>query len=117
VFLPESGKVIGILYSSLNNYNHLSGEGILEDIEQANEDIAMENRRVKIEADYAVPTNISYVAPSRDILKFFDELNSDGVFTLPPDTKTLDELIASTPQKEMLPDQIPGTIQKIDLES
>ena len=117
VFLPESGKVIGVLYSSLNDYNQLSGEGVLKDIELAKEGKAVESMQIKIKAKYAVPTNISYVAPSHDISGFFSERKSDGDFTLPSDTKTLDELIASKEQKEILPGQIPGTRWKIDLES
>jgi len=117
VFLPESGKVIGVLYSSLNDYNQLSGEGVLKDIELTKEGKAVESMQIKIKAKYAVPTNISYVIPSRDISGFFSELNSGDDFTLPSDTKTLDELIASKDQEEMLPGQLPGTIWKIDLES
>ncbi len=92
VFLPENGKVIGIIDSSLEDYNISKKEDV-----------------------YKNPTNISYATPSYHISNFFKEVKTKGGFELPNDTQTLDDLFANTKQKVVLPHKPTFKITKIDL--
>lgn len=72
VFLPENGKVIGIMDSSLNNpAKNEQGD------------------------KYNIPTNISYATPSYLIAKFFKNVEAKDPFELPEDAETFADIIAN----------------------
>lgn len=70
VFLPDSGKVIGILYAGLN-------------------DVGVTKRNDV----YKIPTSISYVVPSHYIGSTLDAVSSLEAFRLPDGTPTLDAIV------------------------
>jgi len=70
VFLPDTGKVVGVLYAALNDIEHTFRKDI-----------------------YRVPTNISYVVPHHFIVKSLQNIEGNPDFVLPEDTKSIDELI------------------------
>lgn len=78
VFLPETGEVIGVLYGGLNDYSLTKNKDI-----------------------YAMPTNISYVVPSHFISKSLALIIEDPRFTLPPNIKTLQEMLDSFDPKDL----------------
>lgn len=92
VFLPDSGKVIGIVNSSLYD---ISADGIAKNNNQK-------------------PTNISYAIPSYNILELFEEIKATDGLKLPADIKTLEELLSSKELELNLPGKIPGTVTKLD---
>ncbi len=92
VFLPENGKVIGIINNSLNEY------------------IISDNNNF-----YNIPAHISYVIPSYHIYNFYKDVKAEGGFELPNDTQTLDDLFANKKQKLVLPHESSCKITKIDL--
>ncbi|TET75426.1 MAG: serine protease [Candidatus Aminicenantes bacterium] len=73
VFLPNTGRVIGVLYAGLNDI----AQTFQKDV-------------------YKVPTNISYVVPSHFIANSLRNIESDPDFKLPEDTKSIHELIESS---------------------
>lgn len=79
VFLPQTGKVIGILYAGL----HDIAETLKQDV-------------------YRVPTNISYVIPSHLLAKSLRSIESDPELAPSEDTKSIDELIKSAEIKSAL---------------
>ncbi len=89
VFLPENGKVIGIIDSSLNDFAKSEQGGI-----------------------YGVPTNISYATPSYHIANFFELVKAKDPFELPKDTETFADLVANTIKKVVMPHQPTGKIIK-----
>ena len=70
VFLTDSGKVVGILYSALTDTVRTTGE-----------------------ATYAMPTNISYAIPAFPIPNILARLKALPGFAMPGDAPTLDRLI------------------------
>jgi len=85
VFLPETGDVIGVINSSLNEISFSSNPNISE-----------ENNKVKPHFHQVnSPTNISYVVPSRYIEAMLEKAREDKRISLPEDTLTLEELIKS----------------------
>lgn len=70
VFLPSSGKVLGVLYAGLNDI----GETTKKDI-------------------YRLPTNISYVVPAHLIAAAFRKIKEYPEMVAPKDTQSLDEII------------------------
>lgn len=97
VFLPENGKVIGILNCGLREFYQLSEEDVPK-------------------AKYAVPTNISHVVPSNYILEFLKTVQKDPRAKLPKDTKTFDELIEETPREFVNDPRKPRiTITRVDI--
>lgn len=70
VFLPETAKVIGVLYA-----------GLVDILQTSKQDI------------YSVPTNISYVIPSNLIRSALKEIENNPNFALPENALTLDEII------------------------
>ena len=75
VFLPESGKVIGVLYAGLNDIDHTY----------------LENKEIL----YNKPTNISYVIPSHLINESLKSVENNKNFKLPDDALSIDEMIES----------------------
>lgn len=71
VFLPDSGRIVGVLYGSLNDFRRTLNQ---KDI-------------------YTVPTNISYVVPSHYVSAALKQFDEEKVFELPKDAKPLDEII------------------------
>ena len=95
VFLPENGKVVGIINSSLEDFAK-SGQ---QDI-------------------YKIPTNISYAIPSYHIFNFFKEVEAKYGFELPKDTETLNDLFANTKEEVVMPHQPTGKIiKKIEIDT
>lgn len=72
VFLPNKGRIIGILYAGLN-----------DDVSKV----------YNAHIFYSVPTNISYVVPSHYLTKALEILDKDDPFQLPEDTKTFDSIV------------------------
>ncbi len=72
IFLPETGKILGILYGSLTEPNHTS-EGLR----------------------YSSPTNISYVVPSNFFSEPLKQLENDPKFQPPKDALTLEEILTT----------------------
>lgn len=70
VFIPDTGKVIGVLYAGLNDFALT-----------ANKDIS------------TMPTCISYVVPSHFLINSLKNIDDIPQVKLPKDTKSLDELI------------------------
>ena len=89
VFLPENGKVIGIIDSRLNDFAKSEQGGI-----------------------YGVPTNISYATPSYHIANFFELVKAKDPFELPKDTETFADLVANTKKEVVMPHQPTGKIIK-----
>ena len=73
VFIPDTGKVIGVLYAGLNDF----ARTVKKDI-------------------YKVPTCISYVVPSHFLINSLESIEDNPQVKLPKDTKSIDELIKST---------------------
>ena len=73
VFIPNTGKVIGILYAGLNDF----ARTVKKDI-------------------YKIPTCISYVVPSHFLISSLKNIEDNPQVKLPRDTKSIDELIKST---------------------
>lgn len=73
VFIPNTGKVIGILYASLNDV-----------VITLKKDI------------YKMPTCISYIVPSHFLINSLKNIEDNPQVKLPKDTKSIDELIKST---------------------
>ena len=74
VFIPDTGKVIGILYAGLNDFT-----------------------RTVVQKDiYKMPTCISYVVPSHFLINSLKNIEDNPQVKLPKDTKSIDELIKST---------------------
>jgi len=72
VFIPETGKVIGVLYAGLSDIGQTSGQDL-----------------------YRVPTNISYVVPSHFIVNALAQIEDDLNFKPPEDAKSIEEIIAT----------------------
>lgn len=93
-FLPDSGKVVGILYAGLNDFRQTLKQGDI----------------------YSVPTNISYVVPSHYLHNALSQIEKMKEFQLPEGTKSLDEMIAE--QKPIVPfsSKTKPVIKRIDEE-
>jgi len=74
VFLPDSGKVIGVLYAGLNEFDN-----------------TLDNND-----SCKVPTNISYVVPAHLIAKSLQGIEADANFKLPTDAQSLDQIIETS---------------------
>jgi S1-C subfamily serine protease len=73
VFIPNTGKVIGILYAGLNDLGITKKDDI-----------------------YKIPTCISYVVPSHFLIESLKNIEDNLQVKLPGDTKSIDELIKNT---------------------
>lgn len=91
VFLPDSGKVIGVLYGGLN-------------------DIGITSKYKDI---YKLPTNVTYVVPSHYLMHVMKKLESENQITLPPDTLSLDQMIANSKPINIF-DKHRGELRRID---
>lgn len=93
VFLPKTGKVIGVLYAGLFDFGKTKKGDI-----------------------YKIPTNISYVAPSRFIIGALEKSKKHPKFVLPEDTKSLDEIVRTTKSSYIMGQQRPYyPVKKIKL--
>jgi S1-C subfamily serine protease len=92
VFSCETGAVIGVLYGGLN-------------------DIALTLRG---KDPYKVPTNITYVVPSHYLINAMAEFAKHPDMQLPPDAKTVEEMIAQATIKNVFEDGRDWAIRKVD---
>ena len=76
VFFPDSGGVAGILHAGLNDFEFTP------------------------RGRYLVPTNLSYILPSRIIEVLLENYMEQGRFQVDPQTPTLDQLLAERPATE-----------------
>ena len=63
---------------------------------------------------YRVPTNISYVVPSHYVVHSLMEMAKDSKIVLPPDTLSLDEMLASFKRVNVLEEGRKWQIKKVD---
>ena len=90
VFIPDNGKVIGVLYGGLNDFALT-----------ANKDISK------------MPTCISYVVPSHFLINLLKNIDNVPQVKLPKDTKSIDELIKSTKVVDRYKEGMKYQIKKI----
>jgi S1-C subfamily serine protease len=90
IFLPDTGKVIGILYAGLRDV----AKTYLKDI-------------------YKIPTNISYALPSKIINESLKEIENNLNFNLPKNTKSIDEIIKNSQIKNVFKNGRSYQIKKV----
>jgi hypothetical protein len=73
VFLPDSAKVIGVLYEGLNEIRCTSFQNL--------------------PLAYSVPTNFTYCVPAHYLRRFVDEIRGKPESALPPNTQTLEQAL------------------------
>ncbi len=81
VFAPDRAAVVGVLYAGLNDVATSPG----------------------LPAPYRVPTNQSYVVPAHYLEYVLEKVKGEKGFALPPDTLSLDEMIATYQLETMKP--------------
>lgn len=96
VFLSDTGKVIGVISDSIfdlqydcNNRNHW----------------------------HRVPINISYAVPSHYIINFMKDFAGKSPSRLPPDTETLDQIIANRERRNIFEDGRDWIARKLEVGS
>lgn len=78
VFLQDDPAVVGILYGSLNELYFGNVQGV--------------------QVPYKVPTMFSYCVPGHFLQRALDNIHAQPELALPPDTMTLDEMLAKMPK-------------------
>ena len=81
VFAPDRPAVIGVLYAGLNDVARSPG----------------------MPAAYRVPTNQSYVVAAHYLEHVLDKLKNEKAFVLPPDTLSLEEMMATYKRENLKP--------------
>lgn len=85
VFLPASAEVVGVLYSGLVDFEK-----------------TLDAETGEKKDHYEVPTNISHVVPSHYLERSIEQFAASPHFTVPPDTPTIDEMIATSSTRNVI---------------
>jgi S1-C subfamily serine protease len=92
VFLTDSGAVVGVLYGGLHDIDFT----------------------LKQKDPFRVPTNISYVVPAHYIVRLLEEIDSLANMKLPPDTMTINDMLANSELVDALKEGRQWQIRKVD---